>query len=122
MGWAGGHFGRKVLISPSAEPLPQPDGSGASSADEAAAKRTRPAQLAALGGAVRRRREELSMSLTALEKASGVSKGMLLAIEHGARNAGIVSIFKIADALNVSPAQLIAEAETSSRSLPLRSA
>ena len=51
------------------------------------------------------------MTLDALAVASGVSRVMLVAIEHGRRNPGLRSIFELAAALGVPASELIAEAE-----------
>lgn len=77
----------------------------------AARKGERHAELLALGNAIRRRRQARDMTLDALAVASGVSRVMLVAIEHGRRNPGLRSIFELAAALGVPASELIAEAE-----------
>jgi transcriptional regulator with XRE-family HTH domain len=67
-------------------------------------------ELLALGRAIRRRREAKGWTLDTLAAESGVSRRMLIGIEHGSRNAGVVSVFAIASALGANPAELIAEA------------
>ena len=44
-----------------------------------------------------------------LASESGVSRRMIVGIEHGARNPGVLSIIDIATALGVNPADLIGE-------------
>ncbi len=74
-------------------------------------QRPRRAELLALGQAVRRRRDEAGLTLDGLASASGVSRGMLVAVEHGTRNPGVVSLFEIAAALGINASTLMAEAE-----------
>jgi transcriptional regulator with XRE-family HTH domain len=68
---------------------------------------SRRAELVALGLAVKRRRNELGWTLDMLAEESGVSRGMLVAIEHGTRNAGILSIIDIASAMRLTPSGLL---------------
>ena len=71
----------------------------------------RQADLLALGQAVKRRREASGFTLDALAEASGVSRRMVVAIEHGARNPGVRSLFDIAGALGLLLSDLIKDAE-----------
>jgi transcriptional regulator with XRE-family HTH domain len=66
--------------------------------------------LLALGNAVRRRREARGLTVNALSAEANVSRGMILALEHGTRNVGILTIIEVASALGVHPAELLAEA------------
>jgi transcriptional regulator with XRE-family HTH domain len=66
--------------------------------------------LLAFGQAVRRRRLELELTFDALAAEAKISRGMLIAIEHGTRNPGLLSVFRLASALKVTAAELIAEA------------
>jgi len=74
---------------------------------------SRPASLADLGAAIRRRRESLELTLDALAAATGISKPYLSNIET-ARTTGPASeekLKKIAHALNLSAARLLAAAD-----------
>ena len=51
-------------------------------------------------------REERKLSLEELAHLSDMSFRGLIYIEHGRRNAGVLTILKIADGLGVSPARL----------------
>jgi transcriptional regulator with XRE-family HTH domain len=73
--------------------------------------RDRHAELLSLGNAIRRRRQARGMTLDDLSQAAGISRVMLVAIEHGRRNPGIRSIFELAAALGVPAAELVAEAQ-----------
>ena len=66
--------------------------------------------LLAFGQAVRRRRLTLGMTLDILAAESTINRGMLVAIEHGRRNPGLLSVFRLASALRLSPSELLAEA------------
>lgn len=59
---------------------------------------------------MRRRRDARGWTVETLASESGVSRGMVLAIEHGTRNAGVLSIINIAGALGTTAGQLLADA------------
>lgn len=66
---------------------------------------------AALGAAVRQLREERGLSQEALGHAAGVHRNWIGGIERGERNPTFTSIVKVAAALNVTAAELVAAAE-----------
>jgi transcriptional regulator with XRE-family HTH domain len=66
---------------------------------------------AALGAAVRELREERGLSQEALGHAAGLHRNWIGGIERGERNPTFTSIVKVAAALDVSAAQLVAAAE-----------
>lgn len=63
-------------------------------------------RLLKLGLRIRQLREERKLSLEELAHLSDMSFRGLIYIEHGRRNAGVLTILKIADGLGVSPARL----------------
>ena len=63
---------------------------------------------AAIARIARTRRRALGLSLDALVKASGVSKGMLVEIERGSGNPSIATLCKLAAGLGISVTDLIA--------------
>lgn len=63
-------------------------------------------RLLQLGMRIRRLREERDLSLEELAERSEMSFRGLIYIEHGRRNAGVLTLLKIADGLGVAPAQL----------------
>jgi transcriptional regulator with XRE-family HTH domain len=65
----------------------------------------------ALGAAVRELRVERGLSQEALGHAAGVHRNWIGGIERGERNPTFTSIVKVAAALNVSAAELVAAAE-----------
>jgi transcriptional regulator with XRE-family HTH domain len=65
---------------------------------------------AALGGAVQRLRKAREMSLGDLSEVSGVAKSIISQIERNETNPTIATVLKLADALGVSPEQLLARA------------
>lgn len=67
---------------------------------------------AALGAAVRELREERGLSQEALGHAAGVHRNWIGGIERGERNPTFTSIIKVAAALHVSAAELVAAAES----------
>jgi transcriptional regulator with XRE-family HTH domain len=66
---------------------------------------------AALGDAIRIRREKLGLSQEALADAAGVHVTHLGGVERGVRNPNYTTIVRIADALGVSPGALITAAD-----------
>lgn len=67
--------------------------------------------LVAFGAAVQAKRIEIGVSQEALADAAGVDRSYLSSIERGLQNIGLVLAAKIAVALDVSLAELIADAE-----------
>ena len=65
---------------------------------------------AALGSAVQRLRKAREMSLGELSEVSGVAKSIISQIERNETNPTIATVLKLADALGVSPEQLLAQA------------
>ena len=63
---------------------------------------------AAIARVAKARRSALGLSLDALVRASGVSKGMLVEIERGSGNPSIATLCKLAAGLGISVADLIA--------------
>lgn len=78
------------------------------------------ARLSALvGAALRARRAELGLTLTALSEQSGLSGGFISQIETGAANPTLGALSQLAAALDVSPALLLAgEADGSDADFP----
>jgi len=62
--------------------------------------------LHAFGLNIRRLRERNGLSLEELAERAGLSFRGLVYIEHGRRNAGVLTIFKIAEGLEVPAAAL----------------
>lgn len=63
-------------------------------------------RLLAIGLRIRALREERQLSLEELAHRSDLSFRGLIYIEHGRRNPGVLTLLKIADGLEVSPAAL----------------
>ncbi|MFI9275214.1 helix-turn-helix domain-containing protein [Kitasatospora sp. NPDC052896] len=63
-------------------------------------------QLLAIGMQIRRLREEGGYSLEQLAERSGLSFRGLIYIEHGQRNASVLTLLRIAAGLDVHPARL----------------
>lgn len=66
-----------------------------------------PALLRALGEAITTRREELGLSQRALGIEAGVERNMLRGVEDGSRRATIITLSRIAGALNIPISQLL---------------
>ena len=64
--------------------------------------------LLTFGLTVRRQRESRNWSLDVLADKSGVSRTMLIGIEHGRRNPSLKVIVMIAEALGTTPSALLA--------------
>lgn len=64
------------------------------------------------GGLVRRLRESAGISQEELADRAGVHRTYIGGIERGERNPTLLTIYKIAAALNVPPASLLEEAPT----------
>lgn len=63
-------------------------------------------QLLAIGMQIRQLREERGYSLEQLAERSGLSFRGLIYIEHGRRNAGVLTLMRIASGLDVPPGKL----------------
>lgn len=66
--------------------------------------------LVALGAAIRAARIERGVSQEELAHRSAVDRSYLSSIERGAQNPGIVSILRVANALEMTATELFAEA------------
>ena len=71
--------------------------------------------LAALGAAVRTRRERLGLSQEDLGFEAEIHRTYIGGIERGERNPTVLSLIKLADVLNTTPAALLRESERSLR-------
>ncbi|RJY09319.1 helix-turn-helix domain-containing protein [Aurantiacibacter aquimixticola] len=67
-------------------------------------------KLRKLGDAIRAARYEIGMSQEALADASGIDRSHMGKIERGERNVSVLNVARVADALNVSIASLMASA------------
>jgi transcriptional regulator with XRE-family HTH domain len=67
--------------------------------------------LAGLGRAMREARTELRISQEELSLRTGVHRNYIGGIERGERNPSVVTIARLADALEVPPSELFREAE-----------
>jgi transcriptional regulator with XRE-family HTH domain len=74
---------------------------------------------AAFGEAIRQTRGELGLSQEALAEACDLDRTYISGIERGARNPSLTNILKIAAALNVRAADLLARTEDLQRTNPL---
>lgn len=68
-------------------------------------------RLKKLGTAIREQRKLISMSQEALADAAGIERSHMGKIERGERNVSFLNIARIADALNMPVASLIASAD-----------
>ncbi|MGH8544862.1 MAG: helix-turn-helix domain-containing protein [Gammaproteobacteria bacterium] len=73
--------------------------------------RQRPAPLLALGAAIRKRRAELGISQEKLAHRAKLDRSYVGGVERGERNVAYVNILKLARALDLTGAELIARAE-----------
>lgn len=73
-------------------------------------------RLLALGLRIRKLREARQLSLEELAHLSDLSFRGLIYIEHGRRNAGVLTLLKIAEGLGVSPKDLFDDDVRESRS------
>lgn len=64
------------------------------------------------GSAARLRRERLGMSQEKLADVSGLHRTYVGSVERGERNVSLVNIYALARALQTTPSQLFADAET----------
>ena len=67
--------------------------------------------LVALGAAIRAARIERGVSQEELAHRSAIDRSYMSSIERGAQNPGIVSILRVAHALEMTATELFAEAE-----------
>lgn len=72
---------------------------------------TRSPAHAAFGEAIRNIRKQRGVSQEGLALACGLDRTYISGIERGTRNPSLTNIFKVAAALDVSPAELFARAE-----------
>jgi len=68
-------------------------------------------ELTALGSAIKKRRLEKAMSQEHLALLAGVDRSYLVPVERGDNNAAALMLIKIAAALDMTLAQLAAEAQ-----------
>jgi transcriptional regulator with XRE-family HTH domain len=68
--------------------------------------------LVAVGVAIRTARRAASLSQAALGERAGLHRTYINEVENGHRNLTLVSLRRIADATNRTPAQLLKEAES----------
>jgi transcriptional regulator with XRE-family HTH domain len=66
-----------------------------------------------IGTNIRRRREEVGLTLTELARRAGLTKGALSKIETGKGSPAIATILRIAEALDATLSELFAESEAS---------
>lgn len=66
--------------------------------------------LSALGSAVSERRGEIGISQEVLAERAGLHRTYIGAIERGLRNPTIVTLFKLAEGLGISPEHLVRDA------------
>lgn len=64
-----------------------------------------------VGRAIKRRREELGMSQESLAEEAGLHRTYISLVERGHRNITVDALSQIAEALDVYPSRLIADAE-----------
>ena len=67
--------------------------------------------LVALGKAIRAARLERGISQEELAERAAIDRSYMSSLERGAQNPGIVSLLRVATALNMTAAQLFADAE-----------
>lgn len=79
--------------------------------DERTRDERRAAFLASLGAAVRARRTACGLTLRALAKRAGVSERFLVQLETGEGNISVVRLQDVAEALQISSAELLSKAD-----------
>ncbi|MES2948820.1 MAG: helix-turn-helix transcriptional regulator [Pseudomonadota bacterium] len=67
--------------------------------------------LVALGAAIRRARRQRGISQELLAHESAIDRSYLSSIERGMQNPGVISIFRVAAAMQMSMVELMAEAQ-----------
>ena len=67
--------------------------------------------LLALGAAVRRSRRERGISQEELAHRSSIDRSYMSSIERGSQNPGILSVLRVAHAMDMTLTELMAEAE-----------
>ncbi|WP_312813123.1 helix-turn-helix transcriptional regulator [Brevundimonas sp.] len=67
-------------------------------------------KLASLGKAIRARRHEMKLSQEALADAAGIDRSHMGKIERGERNVTLLNVFRVADALKITTAELVLKA------------
>ncbi|MBI5720672.1 MAG: helix-turn-helix transcriptional regulator [Rubrivivax sp.] len=67
--------------------------------------------LVALGAAIRRCRRSLGVSQEELAHRSAIDRSYMSSIERGGQNPGILSIIRVAHAMDMTMTELMAEAE-----------
>ena len=67
--------------------------------------------LVSLGAAIRRTRRAVGISQEELAHRSAIDRSYMSSIERGEQNPGVVSVVRIAYAMNVTVTELMAEAE-----------
>lgn len=65
----------------------------------------------AFGKAVRKHREAAGVSQEQLADLAGIHRTYIGDVERGERNLGLVNVYRIADALNVTVSELVADAD-----------
>lgn len=68
----------------------------------------RPSPTRAFGARVRERRAELGLTQERLAEIAGLHPTYISGIERGMRNVALINIVRIADALEIDPADLVA--------------
>ncbi len=68
-------------------------------------------ELASLGKAIRGLRLEIGLSQEALAEDVGIDRSYMGGIERGEHNVALVNLVKIAQALNITTAELLAKAK-----------
>lgn len=67
-------------------------------------------ELAAIGEAIRRRRQVLGLSQEALALAAGIDRSYMGGIERGEHNFAMVNLIKISASLSASPSDVLKDA------------
>jgi transcriptional regulator with XRE-family HTH domain len=90
-------------------PGKQAAGAGRAGVDESTASESRALVRRQLGGAIRRRRHEASLTLATVSERAGISVSMLSQVERGLLDPSLDTLRNIADALGTAPFRLLAE-------------
>ena len=70
----------------------------------------------AVGAVICRQRKEKGMTQELLSGLAGIARSHLSMIENGAKQPNFETIWRIADALDISPSELVAEIEAETKS------